>query len=38
MITHPVVLTNMQKVLGPVIAETAIGMLLGLTRGLVQSS
>ena len=38
MITHPVVLTNMQKVLGPVIAETAIAMLLGLTRGLVQTS
>lgn len=38
MITHPVVLTNMQRVLGPVIAETAIAMLLGLSRGLVQSS
>lgn len=38
MIAHPVILTNMQRVLGPVIAETAIAMLLGLTRGLVQSS
>lgn len=38
MISHPVVLTNMQRVLGPVIAETAIALLLSLTRGLVQSS
>jgi phosphoglycerate dehydrogenase-like enzyme len=38
MISHPVVLTNMQRVLGPVIAETAIGLLLSLTRGLAQSS
>ena len=38
MIAHPVILTNMQRVLGPVIAESAIAMLLGLTRGLVQSS
>jgi phosphoglycerate dehydrogenase-like enzyme len=35
---HPCVLTNMQRVYAPVIAETAIGMLLGLTRGLVQDS
>lgn len=38
MINHPVVLTNMQRVLGPVIAETAIALLLSLTRGLIQSS
>ena len=38
MITHPVVLTNMQRVLGPVIAESAIGLLLSLTRGLIQTS
>jgi phosphoglycerate dehydrogenase-like enzyme len=38
MIAHPVVLTNMQRVLGPVIAESAIGLLLSLTRGLIQSS
>jgi phosphoglycerate dehydrogenase-like enzyme len=38
MVTHPVVLTNMQRVLGPVIAETAIALLLSLTRGLIQSS
>jgi phosphoglycerate dehydrogenase-like enzyme len=36
MITHPLVLTNMQKVLAPVIAETAIALLLSLTRGLTQ--
>lgn len=36
MIAHPVVLTNMQKVLGPVIAETAIALLLSLTRGISQ--
>jgi phosphoglycerate dehydrogenase-like enzyme len=35
---HPCVLTNMQRVYAPVIAETAIGLLLGLTRGLVQDS
>jgi phosphoglycerate dehydrogenase-like enzyme len=35
---HPSVLTNMQRVYAPVIAETAIGMLLSLTRGLVQDS
>lgn len=38
MIAHPVVLTNMQRVLAPVIAETAIALLLSLTRGLIQSS
>ena len=36
MIAHPLVLTNMQKVFAPVIAESAIGLLLSLTRGLVQ--
>lgn len=36
MIAHPLVLTNMQKVLAPVIAETAIALLLSLTRGLAQ--
>jgi phosphoglycerate dehydrogenase-like enzyme len=35
---HPCVLTNMQRVFAPVIAETAFGLLLGLTRGLVQAS
>ncbi len=34
--SHPLVLTNMQKVLGPVIAESAIALLLSLTRGLAQ--
>jgi len=36
MIALPVTLTNMQRVLGPVIAETAIGLLLSLTRGIAQ--
>ena len=36
MIAHPLVLTNMQRIFAPVIAETAIAMLLSLTRGLVQ--
>lgn len=36
MIAHPLVLTNMQRVLAPVIAETAIALLLSLTRGLPQ--
>jgi len=36
MIDHPLVLTNMQRIFAPVIAETAIAMLLSLTRGLVQ--
>jgi len=35
---HPSVLTNMQRVFAPVIAETAFGMLLSLTRGLAQDS
>jgi phosphoglycerate dehydrogenase-like enzyme len=35
---HPCVLTNMQRVYAPVIAETAIGLLLSLTRGLAQDS
>ena len=35
---HPCVLTNMQRVFAPVIAETAFALLLGLTRGLVQAS
>ncbi len=35
-IVHPVVITNMQRILAPVIAETAIGLLLSLTRGLIQ--
>lgn len=36
MVTHPLVLTNMQKIFAPVIAEQAISLLLSLTRGLVQ--
>ncbi len=35
---HPSVLTNMQRVFAPVIAESAIGLMLSLTRGLAQSS
>ena len=35
---HPCVLTNMQRVFAPVIAESAIGLLLSLTRGLAQDS
>jgi phosphoglycerate dehydrogenase-like enzyme len=35
---HSCVLTNMQRVFAPVIAETAIGLLLTLTRGLAQDS
>jgi phosphoglycerate dehydrogenase-like enzyme len=31
---HPCVLTNMQRVFSPVIAETVFGLLLSLTRGL----
>lgn len=31
---HPCVLTNMQRVFAPVIAETVFGLLLSLTRGL----
>jgi phosphoglycerate dehydrogenase-like enzyme len=37
-VEHPCVLTNMQRVFAPVIAETAIGLLLSLTRGLAQVS
>lgn len=36
MIEHPLVLTNMQKIFSPVIAESAIALLLSLTRGLAQ--
>jgi phosphoglycerate dehydrogenase-like enzyme len=35
---HRCVLTNMQRVFAPVIAETAIALMLSLTRGLTQSS
>jgi len=35
---HSCALTNMQRVFAPVIAETAIGLLLSLTRGLAQDS
>ncbi|MEW5974406.1 MAG: D-2-hydroxyacid dehydrogenase [Acidobacteriota bacterium] len=35
---HPCVLTNMQRVYAPVIAETALALTLSLTRGLVQDS
>jgi phosphoglycerate dehydrogenase-like enzyme len=35
---HPSALTNMQRVFAPVIAETAIGLLLSLTRGMTQDS
>ena len=35
---HPCTLTNMQRIYAPVIAETAIGLLLSLTRGLTQLS
>lgn len=35
---HPCVLTNMQRVFAPVIAETAVALMLSLTRGLAQSS
>ncbi len=35
---HTCKLTNMQRVLAPVIAESAIGLLLSLTRGLTQVS
>lgn len=38
MVDHPCVLTNMQRVFAPVIAETAFGLLLSLTRGLAQDS
>jgi len=35
---HPSTLTNMQRVFAPVIAESAVGLLLSLTRGLTQDS
>jgi phosphoglycerate dehydrogenase-like enzyme len=35
---HSCALTNMQRVFAPVIAESALGLLLSLTRGLAQSS
>ena len=35
---HPCTLTNMQRVYAPVIAESAIALLLSLTRGLAQVS
>jgi phosphoglycerate dehydrogenase-like enzyme len=35
---HSCVLTNMQRVYAPVIAESAIGLLLSLARGLVQDA
>jgi lactate dehydrogenase-like 2-hydroxyacid dehydrogenase len=38
LIEHPCVLTNMQRIYAPVIAESAIGLLLSLTRGLTQLS
>jgi len=38
MLSHPLVLTNMQKIFAPVIAESAIALLLSLTRGLTQFS
>jgi phosphoglycerate dehydrogenase-like enzyme len=38
LIEHPCVLTNMQRVFAPVIAETVFAFVLGLSRGLVQAS
>jgi phosphoglycerate dehydrogenase-like enzyme len=35
---HSCTLTNMQRIFAPVIAETAIGLLLSLTRGMAQDS
>ena len=35
---HPSVLTNMQRVFAPVIAESVFGLLLSLTRGLAQDA
>jgi phosphoglycerate dehydrogenase-like enzyme len=35
---HPCVLTNMQRVFAPVIAESVFALLLSLTRGLAQAS
>ncbi len=38
LVEHPCILTNMQRIFAPVIAESAIGLLLSLTRGLTQVS
>jgi phosphoglycerate dehydrogenase-like enzyme len=38
LVEHPCQLTNMQRVFAPVIAESAIALLLSLTRGLTQVS
>ena len=38
LVDHPCTLTNMQRIYAPVIAESAIGLLLSLTRGLTQVS
>jgi phosphoglycerate dehydrogenase-like enzyme len=38
LMAHPCVLTNMQRVFAPVIAESFFGLLLSLTRGLAQSA
>ncbi|GAA4469328.1 D-2-hydroxyacid dehydrogenase [Nibrella saemangeumensis] len=38
LMAHPSQLTNMQRVFAPVIAESAIALLLSLTRGLAQTS
>jgi phosphoglycerate dehydrogenase-like enzyme len=38
LLDHPCVLTNMQRVFAPVIAESAFALLLSLTRGLAQSA
>lgn len=38
LVAHPCTLTNMQRIYAPVIAESAIGLLLSLTRGLTQLS
>jgi len=35
---HPCLVSNMQRIYAPVISETAIGLLLSLTRGLAQVS
>src|SRR5690606_35079439 len=37
-VAHPCTVTNMQRTFAPVIAESAIGLLLSLTRGLAQVS
>jgi len=34
LVASPIVLTNMQRIFAPVISETAIGLLLALTRGI----